>query len=215
MYSCSFCIFELITISFKNSVLLCHYSLNSTLAKAILQRPTPFHHALIPGRTCVYTLRSWSSPPSHPPHGTTAVDWRRHHPDLRLRPKLPCRLRSPQRLSAYKRRGGGAICCFFWQGVPLNVTPEKLVYLLYDPFFMDTWVFQWWNGSKARSQSKNIKVTNKVLNLHCIAIPSLGYILITGAEPTALAQVSQVFLCLLHIRVDLIQTLLYTLQLLY
>lgn len=41
------------------------------------------------------------------------------------------------------------------------------------------------------------------------------HLLITGAETTALAQVSQVFLCLLHIRVDLIQALLYSLQLLY
>lgn len=133
MYSCSFCIFELITISFKNSVLLCHYSLNSTLAKAILQRPTPFHHALIPGRTCVYTLRSWSSPPSHPPHGTTAVDWRRRHPDLRLRPKLPCRLRSPQRLSAYKRRGGGAICCFFLTRCSFKCDPRKIGVFVIQP----------------------------------------------------------------------------------
>lgn len=40
-------------------------------------------------------------------------------------------------------------------------------------------------------------------------------LLITGAEAAALPQVGQVFLCLLHVRVDLIQTLLYSLQLLY
>ena len=41
------------------------------------------------------------------------------------------------------------------------------------------------------------------------------HLLITGAEATALAHVSQVFLSLLHVGVDLIQALLYSLKLLY
>lgn len=41
------------------------------------------------------------------------------------------------------------------------------------------------------------------------------HLLITGAEAAAFAQVRQVFLCLFHVRVDLIQSLLYALQLLY
>lgn len=41
------------------------------------------------------------------------------------------------------------------------------------------------------------------------------YLLLTVAEAAAFAEVCQVFLCLLHIRVYLIQTLVYALQLFY